>query len=223
MRGKSYGFTLLELLVIIAIIAILAAIILPVFALVKDTSRRTVCTSNLRQISNAILQYAGDNGNRLPLWTIDGVWQWDEAIYGYVKNKNAFTCPNNSAKVRAPQGMVIRAFALPKNVSGISLAEIPRPTLTVMLFEKGSQPVFSWGDATGEMFYQIWNVSYNPSYYPHERAKNFSFIDGHVRMFRLGSGPFMYQFDRRYAKGYCGNLKGFDISNDSEPGANLPR
>ena len=60
------GFTLIELLVVIAIIAILAAILFPIFASAKATSRRTACSNNMRQITMAALSYADDWAGRLP-------------------------------------------------------------------------------------------------------------------------------------------------------------
>jgi len=61
------GFTLIELLVVIAIIAILAAILFPVFVTVKDRARTAGCTSNLRQIGMAWLQYSDDNNGTTPV------------------------------------------------------------------------------------------------------------------------------------------------------------
>ena len=54
------GFTLIELLVVIAIIAILAAILFPVFAKAREKARQASCSSNLKQIALAALQYATD-------------------------------------------------------------------------------------------------------------------------------------------------------------------
>ncbi len=57
---KRSGFTLIELLVVIAIIAILAAILFPVFARAREKARASACTSNLRNLAMAALQYAQD-------------------------------------------------------------------------------------------------------------------------------------------------------------------
>ena len=57
----SRAFTLIELLVVIAIIAILTAILLPVFATVKEQARRTACISNMQQIYAGVKQYELDN------------------------------------------------------------------------------------------------------------------------------------------------------------------
>ena len=64
--GKKSAFTLIELLVVIAIIAILAAILFPVFASAREKAKQASCTSNVRQIGMAWLQYAQDFDERYP-------------------------------------------------------------------------------------------------------------------------------------------------------------
>jgi prepilin-type N-terminal cleavage/methylation domain-containing protein len=64
-RKNKCGFTLIELLVVIAIIAILAALLLPVLNRAKESGRRAVCGSNLRQLDLACKIYSNENGGEL--------------------------------------------------------------------------------------------------------------------------------------------------------------
>lgn len=56
------GFTLVELLVVIALIAVLAGLLLPALANARDGARRTRCVSNLRQLSFAAQMYWDEFG-----------------------------------------------------------------------------------------------------------------------------------------------------------------
>jgi prepilin-type N-terminal cleavage/methylation domain-containing protein len=66
-RNRKPGFTLIELLVVIAIIAILAAILFPVFAQARRRARLTTCINNNQQMGTAVLMYANDYDEYLPL------------------------------------------------------------------------------------------------------------------------------------------------------------
>ena len=60
---KRRGFTLIELLVVIAIIGILAAMVFPVFARARESARKAVCLSNVKNIALAIQMYLADNND----------------------------------------------------------------------------------------------------------------------------------------------------------------
>lgn len=119
------GFTLIELLVVIAIIAVLAAILFPVFARAKIAAKKTTDLSNLRQIDQGTMLYAGDADDNFPTYVasfcpmalvenpIDHsdnpespmggrhpMWQFE--ILAYIKSWNIYfapgdTVPSNSA------------------------------------------------------------------------------------------------------------------------------
>ncbi len=107
------AFTLVEILVVLAIIALLAAILLPVFATVRGRARQTSCLSNLKQIGAAVGMYMQDYDGRYPraidpldrahpgLWTRYPLFAADigrfplvnEVLQPYVKSKPVFACP----------------------------------------------------------------------------------------------------------------------------------
>jgi prepilin-type N-terminal cleavage/methylation domain-containing protein len=62
---RKKGFTLIELLVVIAIIGILAAMVFPVFARARESARKAVCLSNVKNIALAIQMYLADNNDCL--------------------------------------------------------------------------------------------------------------------------------------------------------------
>ena len=58
---RRHGFTLVELLVVVAIIALLLSILLPALTKAKEAAKRTVCLSGLRQIAMGEMIYTTDN------------------------------------------------------------------------------------------------------------------------------------------------------------------
>jgi prepilin-type N-terminal cleavage/methylation domain-containing protein len=59
------GFTLIELLVVISVIAVLIAILVPVLGRAREVGQRSVCLSNLKQLTTAWLLYADDHDGNL--------------------------------------------------------------------------------------------------------------------------------------------------------------
>ncbi|MDR3708476.1 MAG: DUF1559 domain-containing protein [Capsulimonadaceae bacterium] len=112
MTRKS-GFTLIELLVVIAIIAILAAVLFPVFATAREKARQSTCTSNLKQIGLAFVQYCQDYDEATPYACYTDAASYcgaSNALHGtsagfllnpYIKTTQVWRCPSDSATVGA--------------------------------------------------------------------------------------------------------------------------
>ncbi len=109
------AFTLIEVLVVLAIIAIVAAILFPVFARSKEAAKKTGCLSNLAQAGKAMLLYMTDNDDRFPygvdpvdknrpqIWSAYPGWQaqipymqyMHEVLQPYIKSRQVFMCPSD--------------------------------------------------------------------------------------------------------------------------------
>jgi len=115
-RSAWTGFTLVELLVSIAIVSLLAALLFPVFAQVRGKARATVCLSNLRQAGNAFAMYAQDYDGLYPyavdpadrvtpqIWNAFPAFQAEiptlpwlhQTLQPYVKSAEMFHCPSDT-------------------------------------------------------------------------------------------------------------------------------
>jgi len=156
------GFTLIELLVVIAIIAILAAILFPVFAQVREKARVITCTSNCKQFGLAILQYADDYDEAMPMAYNTGyqVGPLTSQLTGapqqgvymeimpYIKSQQVFLCPDDGG------------FEAPGPTAG------PNPDVVPNAITTASVPVSKIANQTYE---QVYGSSYK---FTHENFSN---------------------------------------------------
>ncbi len=91
---KKKGFTLIELMIVVAIIGILAAVAIPNMVYTKKKAKLSACISNLKAIGNAIDMYASDNNDHF-IDDSGGTTPAADAAtlmtLGYTKN--AIVCP----------------------------------------------------------------------------------------------------------------------------------
>jgi prepilin-type N-terminal cleavage/methylation domain-containing protein/prepilin-type processing-associated H-X9-DG protein len=186
-RTSRAGFTLVELLVVIAVIALLAALLLPVLAQVRDVARQSTCLSNLRQIAQAHLLYLQDWDERLADW-----WQWapprpepfgpfrfwPEFLQPYLRSEAILHDPS-AVWHGSPRELKLADFALLTWGPGgwgtreipyfrwpglpLSLAQVRRPTETLQVMD-------GWTTAQWTLGHLL----------RHGTGFNASFVDGHA-------------------------------------------
>jgi prepilin-type N-terminal cleavage/methylation domain-containing protein/prepilin-type processing-associated H-X9-DG protein len=152
------AFTLIELLVVTSIISLLIAILLPSLALARSQARRTVCTSNLRNIGLGVQLYAQENRSYPPAW-ISSTSRWMDLIKPYIpKSSGVYLCPEDPVRQAVTWDPTItlsygiNTFNFNGNATcfwyGVNPGAVKRPSQTIIFADCTPGKYYCGGGAT---------------------------------------------------------------------------
>lgn len=210
---QSIYFTLIELLIVIAIIAILAALLLPALNKARARARDATCSGNLRQIALALQSYTNDNQGFVMAYmdTRQNYRKWQTALMPYLypgENfklaggsaylvdgipRPIFRCPAQpqeptNASIRSNYGVNQYVFAPTSENSNPQVWRIKVPSRRMLVMDRQTTPSETSTDTN------IGSCSQLGRRHGSNSGPNISFADGHQEMRRVSSIP---------APGFC--------------------
>ena len=127
-------FTLMELLIVVAVIAILLSLLLPALSNARETAKLAVCVSNLNQLNKGYLAYSANNDNNLissasttqndmPPWIVHSAWNFDvnvekSPLWPLLRSKEIFRCPNENRQNTYTNGNYKRTYSINSYLNG---------------------------------------------------------------------------------------------------------
>ncbi len=200
LRVRS-GFSLVELLVVVAILAVLVGLLFPVLTAARRKARQANCQSNLHQIGLALNMYGQDYDGALPFtWTgcpSPTNYTWRVAIFAYARNAEVFMCP--AERVSTPFDGTIpdvgkeAGYAInmvhwqvgpptPPGEWGVHEALVELPAETVHVVE--ADGAYEWSNEGGTGPNNHGSVRDDEATERHSGGANYLFCDGHVKPLR---------------------------------------
>jgi prepilin-type N-terminal cleavage/methylation domain-containing protein len=173
------AFTLIELLIVIAIIAILAALLFPVFSRAQAKAQQGACLNNLKELQLGVTLYEGDfDGRYLPYGTGQDIWQG--LLLPYVKNAQLYLCPNdpNQSSVWHGPHAAISACSYGYNNQHRACSDLDGAVVDTCITYPAE--MFCLADATS------WTLADETAFTSrHSAGTDLSFFDGHTKFVSL--------------------------------------
>ncbi len=122
-QKKNDAFTLVELLVVVAIIALLVSILLPALGHAREQARKVTCSAHLHSMGLVLHIYANENNSKLPTTTAGSGWLFDvphniaDTIRREYQLETLF-CPSNNLKKKSDRELVEYYLTYMRDESG---------------------------------------------------------------------------------------------------------
>jgi prepilin-type N-terminal cleavage/methylation domain-containing protein len=180
------GFTLLELLIVIALIGILAALFLPALAKAHARAKSTQCLGNLRQVGLATALYAGDHEDAFPQSQHTRL-SWVGTLQPYLAGTNLYRCPADAHRQRL-FSYAINDYLTPHPFGAHELdfsrdTRVPSPAETMLMAEMHERLTgtdhFHFADPE-EGGYSAFSFAAQVAVERHRPVANYLLADSHV-------------------------------------------
>jgi prepilin-type N-terminal cleavage/methylation domain-containing protein/prepilin-type processing-associated H-X9-DG protein len=96
-RREGEGFTLVEMLIVVAILVVLAAFLVPTAGRMQAKAKETQCIANLKKLHQGVVTYCADNSGWLPfeLPPVGDSANWHRRIHPYLSENPDWVAPKN--------------------------------------------------------------------------------------------------------------------------------
>lgn len=196
------GFTLVEILVVIAILAVMASLLFPVLATVKDSARKTGCINNQKQLGFAFEAYSNDYKGTYPPSVLPKNENynitWDVILQPWIQDSGVLKCPGDV--VKRTFGAKKRSYSMNDQMAywsklttgnawtgkGVKAGSIENSSALVLLTEWHHKDNII-GVATCQARYEPPTLK-TDFFHPDGPGNNFLFYDGHVKYYRYNEG-----------------------------------